>query len=352
MNETKTTKRYVDDNLLGEGVLFRSCIGQRLGFSNTKIASYVSLGKDRLCIETTPQRYQKKGEILYDDITSVTSKRYVNVYVIVLCVVLAFTAIFTAGGGLIAAAIILWLGFGSKVEIQTKDGNTTVIYSAAAPSHYADFIAALQTACGNMAQHNEIISKDADGDILSRSVDQRTSDLQKSCAKSWDVAVSALSNEVSAEELLQQIDATVQNDSICGTAGKSTGFFAQANQKLAAHLMPGETVLLCYNVAVLSNDAKKFMALTNERILFYHDQKVDSCYYGNLVTLSYLPVLGNQWVINGFTNSANRTISEKKGNSQQMGLIFALIIKYFDEYKNPGDKIVIKNADSYSLNSF
>lgn len=50
MNETKTTKRYVDDNLLGEGVLFRSCIGQRMGFSNTKISTYVNFGKDRLRI--------------------------------------------------------------------------------------------------------------------------------------------------------------------------------------------------------------------------------------------------------------------------------------------------------------
>ena len=64
MNETKTTKRYVDDNLLGEGVLFRSCIGQRMGLANTKIASYVNLGKDRLRIGVMPQRYQGRKEII------------------------------------------------------------------------------------------------------------------------------------------------------------------------------------------------------------------------------------------------------------------------------------------------
>ena len=97
MNETKTTKRYVDDNLLGEGVLFRSCIGQRMGFSNTKISTYVNFGKDRLRIGVMPQRYQGRKEILYKDISSVTTKRYVNAYVIVLLVLFAIMSIFTAG---------------------------------------------------------------------------------------------------------------------------------------------------------------------------------------------------------------------------------------------------------------
>ena len=32
MNETKTTKRYVDDNLLGEGVLFRPALDSEWDF--------------------------------------------------------------------------------------------------------------------------------------------------------------------------------------------------------------------------------------------------------------------------------------------------------------------------------
>ena len=115
MNETKTTKRYVDDNLLGEGVLFRSCIGQRMGFSNTKISTYVNFGKDRLRIGVMPQRYQGRKEILYKDISSVTTKHYVNAYVIVLLVLFAIMSIFTAGSTLIAAAVIFWAGFGSKL---------------------------------------------------------------------------------------------------------------------------------------------------------------------------------------------------------------------------------------------
>lgn len=352
MNKTKTTKRYVDDNLLGEGVLFRSCIGQRMGFSNTKISTYVNFGKDRLRIGVMPQHYQGRKEILYKDISSVTTKRYVNAYVIVLLVLFAIMSIFTAGTTLIAAAVIFWAGFGSKLEIATKDGYTAIIYSAAAPSHYQDFITALQTAMANANQENEIVSQDMGENILSRSIDQRTTDLQKSCAKTWDVTVDALSKETTVEELLQQIDATVQNDSICGTAGQSTAFYQAALQKLAPHLLAGETVLLCYNVAVMSSDAKKFMALTDQRVLFYHDQTVEGTFYGNLVTLSYLPTLGNQWVVDDFMTASNRFISEKKGNSMQMGLIFALIITYFDQCKNPGDKIIVRNADSYSLNSF
>ena len=105
-------------------------------------------------------------------------------------------------------------------------------------------------------------------------------------------------------------------------------------------------------MAVMSSDAKKFMALTDQRVLFYHDQTVEGTFYGDLVTLSYLPTLGNQWVVDDFMTASNRFISEKKGNSMQMGLIFALIITYFDQCKNPGDKIIVRNADSYSLNSF
>ena len=193
MNKTKTTKRYVDDNLLGEGVLFRSCIGQRMGFSNTKISTYVNFGKDRLRIGVMPQRYQGRKEILYKDISSVTAKRHVNAYVIVLLVLFAIMSIFTAGTTLIAAAVIFWAGFGSKLEIATKDGYTAIIYSAAAPSHYQDFITALQTAMANANQENEIVSQDVGENILSRSIDQRTTDLQKSCAKTWDVTVDALS---------------------------------------------------------------------------------------------------------------------------------------------------------------
>ena len=72
MQTKEQNKRYVADEYLGEATLFRSFLGQRLGLMNTKVASWIVFGEDRLKIGTMPNTYQKKREICYRDIVSVS----------------------------------------------------------------------------------------------------------------------------------------------------------------------------------------------------------------------------------------------------------------------------------------
>ncbi len=51
MNEQEI---YVDNNLLGQQILFRSATGEKFGFLNTRIASMLDFAEDRLIIRTAP----------------------------------------------------------------------------------------------------------------------------------------------------------------------------------------------------------------------------------------------------------------------------------------------------------
>lgn len=124
MQTKEQNKRYVADECLGEATLFRSFLGQRLGLMNTKVASWIVFGEDRLKIGTMPNTYQKKREICYRDIVSVSIKRYINLYGIIIIALCAIAAFVTAGVGLICAAVVLWSALGCKLEIKTRDGNT------------------------------------------------------------------------------------------------------------------------------------------------------------------------------------------------------------------------------------
>ena len=167
MQTKEQNKRYVADEYLGEATLFRSFLGQRLGLMNTKVASWIVFGEDRLKIGTMPNTYQKKREICYRDIALVSIKRYINLYGIIIIALCAIAAFVTAGVGLICAAVVLWSALGCKLEIKTRDGNTYNYWSVSSPSHYSDFMNKLQTIISCAQQDQECLSMESEtADVL------------------------------------------------------------------------------------------------------------------------------------------------------------------------------------------
>ena len=81
MNEQEI---YVDNDLLGQQILFRSATGERLGFFNSRIVSMLDFAEDRLNIRTAPKNYEKVREIRYKDIASVDVKRHMSILYIIL----------------------------------------------------------------------------------------------------------------------------------------------------------------------------------------------------------------------------------------------------------------------------
>ena len=90
MNEQEI---YVDNDLLGQQILFRSATGERLGFFNSRIVSMLDFAEDRLNIRTAPKNYEKVREIRYKDIASVDVKRHMSILYIILFILLAIGAI-------------------------------------------------------------------------------------------------------------------------------------------------------------------------------------------------------------------------------------------------------------------
>ena len=120
MNEQEI---YVDNDLLGQQILFRSATGERLGFFNSRIVSMLDFAEDRLNIRTAPKNYEKVREIRYKDIASVDVKRHMSILYIILFILLAIGAIFSMGITLVIDVVLFWSVFGSKLVITTKSGS-------------------------------------------------------------------------------------------------------------------------------------------------------------------------------------------------------------------------------------
>ena len=112
MNEQEI---YVDNDLLGQQILFRSATGERLGFFNSRIVSMLDFAEDRLNIRTAPKNYEKVREIRYKDIASVDVKRHMSILYIILFILLAIGAIFSMG-----ITLVIWkqIGYYNKIRKQ------------------------------------------------------------------------------------------------------------------------------------------------------------------------------------------------------------------------------------------
>ena len=119
MQTKEQNKRYVADECLGEATLFRSFLGQRLGLMNTKVASWIVFGEDRLKIGTMPNTYQKKREICYRDIVSVSIKRYINLYGIIIIALCDSSICYSRSRADLCSGCFMvstWLQIGDKNE--------------------------------------------------------------------------------------------------------------------------------------------------------------------------------------------------------------------------------------------
>ena len=141
MNEQEI---YVDNDLLGQQILFRSATGERLGFFNSRIVSMLDFAEDRLNIRTAPKNYEKVREIRYKDIASVDVKRHMSILYIILFILLAIGAIFSMGITLVIDVVLFWSVFGSKLVITTKSGSKYSFVTLWAPKTYQDFTEALR----------------------------------------------------------------------------------------------------------------------------------------------------------------------------------------------------------------
>ena len=211
MQTKEQNKRYVADECLGEATLFRSFLGQRLGLMNTKVASWIVFGEDRLKIGTMPNTYQKKREICYRDIVSVSIKRYINLYGIIIIALCAIAAFVTAGVGLICAAVVLWSALGCKLEIKTRDGNTYNYWSVSSPSHYSDFMNKLQTIISCAQQDQECLSMESEtADVASRLFIQRDMNMGRGIKESWDIMLGLLRSGKEIDEMFLQLEEKIQ----------------------------------------------------------------------------------------------------------------------------------------------
>lgn len=333
-------KRYVPDEYLGEATLFRSYLGQRMGFTNTKVASWIVFGEDRLNIQTMPSSHQKKREICYRDIASVSMKRYINAYGILIIALCAIAAVFTMGAGLICAAIVLWAALGSKLEIRTQDGSTYAYWSASAPSNYTDFMNKLQTAITCAKQGQECLSAETEStDIVSRIFIQRDMQMGKNTKAGWDTMLQLLQSGKSIDEMFLYLEEKVREEKNMATMKTNEKVYQEIQAKAAPYLLPNEVILFCSKTG-LTAASKNYMLLTNRRIAFLYGKNFHSEYYENIYRVTHISQ-GAYWYINTPIIQTEESLNGVYLEPEQTGIILAILCKYYYERRAAGHKIVI-----------
>lgn len=340
MQTNEQNKRYVADEYLGEATLFRSFLGQRLGLMNTKVASWIVFGEDRLKIGTMPNTYQKKREICYRDIASVSIKRYINLYGIIIVALCAIAAFVTAGVGLICAAVVLWSALGCKLEIKTRDGNTYNYWSVSSPSHYSDFMNKLQTIISCAQQDQECLSMESEtADVASRLFIQRDMNMGRGIKESWDIMLGLLRSGKGIDEMFLQLEEKIQGQKGLATMRSNEKVYQEIQGKVAPYLQQDEVILFCAKTG-LTSASKNYMLLTNRRIAFFYGKNFYGEYYENIYRLMHLSQ-GAYWFINGPLDQTEESLNGVYLDREQTGIVLAIICKYYEERRAPGHKIAI-----------
>ena len=335
MQTKEQNKRYVADECLGEATLFRSFLGQRLGLMNTKVASWIVFGEDRLKIGTMPNTYQKKREICYRDIVSVSIKRYINLYGIIIIALCAIAAFVTAGVGLICAAVVLWSALGCKLEIKTRDGNTYNYWSVSSPSHYSDFMNKLQTIISCAQQDQECLSMESEtADVASRLFIQRDMNMGRGIKESWDIMLGLLRSGKEIDEMFLQLEEKIQGQKGLATMRSNEKVYQEIQGKVAPYLQQDEVILFCAKTG-LTSASKNYMLLTNRRIAFFYGKNFYGEYYENIYRLMHLSQ-GAYWFINGPLDQTEESLNGIYLDREQTGIVLAIICKYYEEKKSTG----------------
>lgn len=344
MSEKTNYERYVNDDLLAKTFLFRSARGQKLGLANTKIASWVDFGENFLNIRTMPVSYESIREIPYRDISFVQAKRYINLYYLISVILFIVLAFFTQGVGLIGAAIILWIGMGSKVEIRLNDGRTVCLFSVNSLSYAKEFENFLNATIQRARNGEVYVSQiDENVDIESAIFIKRNMDMNDKNKQSWNTMLSLLNAGQSSVQMLEQLCASITPDKKdVATNQVNTELFTKGIQKVVSELNANETPYFYYDKA-LTFKLKKFYVLTDKKIIFYVDGKVHSVPYDKVYKLSHWG--SGLWFVNGLPTpgGADEAISTAILTSEQVGMILAIICRESIEQRGL-HKIVINNS--------
>lgn len=342
MNEQES---YVDNDLLGQQILFRSATGERLGFFNSRIVSMLDFAEDRLNIRTAPQNYEKVREIRYKDIASVNVKRHMSIWYIILFILLAIGAIFSMGITLVIDVVLFWSVFGSKLVITTKSGSKYSFVTLWAPKTYQDFTEALRQTVERANTGEYLVANEEESEnIVERLFIQRNMDMSKTCNDSWNVMVAELCSKKTTNELINSLYEKCSNDTDFTYPEKNDKFYIGVNQVLSNAVGANEKIILAINPALRCvNPPKKFVTLTSERIIFYYDKRIHSVAYEDVYKLSYMSP-PNSWYVNSFPPNSEELFVMNTYGAEVMGLILALISRLSDEKSGRGHKIVIMSA--------
>ena len=334
MNEQEI---YVDNDLLGQQILFRSATGEKFGFLNTRIASMLDFAEDRLIIRTAPQNYEKVREIRYKDIASVNVKRHMSVCNIILLSLLAIASFFTVGATLIIDLILFWSVFGSKLVITTKSG-----------AEYSFFTDALRQTVERANSGEFLVADERESEnIVERLFIQRDMDMSKTCKESWNIMVDELCSGKTTDELINSLYEKCSSNSDFTYPEKNNTFYSGVCQVLSNAIGADEKIILAINSALrCANPPKKFVALTSERIIFYYNKRIHSVAYEDVYKLSFMSP-PNSWYVNSFPPNSEEMFMMGSGTygADIMGLILALISRFSDEKSIRGHKIVIMSAN-------
>ena len=345
MNEQEI---YVDNDLLGQQILFRSATGERLGFFNSRIVSMLDFAEDRLNIRTAPKNYEKVREIRYKDIASVDVKRHMSILYIILFILLAIGAIFSMGITLVIDVVLFWSVFGSKLVITTKLGSKYSFVTLWAPKTYQDFTEALRQTVERANTGEYLVANEEKSEnIVERLFIQRDMDMSKTCKESWNIMVDELCSGKTTDELISSLYEKCSSNSDFTYPEKNNTFYSGVCQVLSNAIGADEKIILAINSALrCANPPKKFIALTSERIIFYYNKRIHSVAYEDVYKLSFMSP-PNSWFVNSFPPNGEEMFMMGSGTfgADIMGLILALISRFSDEKSIRGHKIVIMPAN-------
>lgn len=345
MNEQEI---YVDNDLLGQQILFRSATGERLGFFNSRIVSMLDFAEDRLNIRTAPKNYEKVREIRYKDIASVDVKRHMSILYIILFILLAIGAIFSMGITLVIDVVLFWSVFGSKLVITTKSGSKYSFVTLWAQKTYQDFTEALRQTVERANTGEYLVANEEKSEnIVERLFIQRDMDMSKTCKESWNIMVDELCSGKTTDELISSLYEKCSSNSDFTYPEKNNTFYSGVCQVLSNAIGADEKIILAINSALrCANPPKKFIALTSERIIFYYNKRIHSVAYEDVYKLSFMSP-PNSWFVNSFPPNGEEMFMMVSGTfgADIMGLILALISRFSDEKSIRGHKIVIMSAN-------
>lgn len=329
---------YAGYDVLGKNVKFVSSAGQYIGLSRGHLITWVDLGEDELHISVSPRLYETVHTIPYRSIADIVVKKHINLYFIVL--ICGWVILFLLSGiiwWLIGVALLVCAGLGSKIQITLTSGQKVFIYSRNVSSDSEEFVTLVKTVV-ERAKRGEVVipPENTTGDRALDLFVLRDVNLPEKNQKSWDVMVDLLHSGKTAQQLIDEL--CMQQGDFFASIQFNQPLFQKACGILSPYLLAGERVLFCQDSTMVGT-LKNFMALTDQRIIFYYGSFAYGTCYGKIYKLTYFET--GKWFINSLPPETDQSIVAAIFSDQQVGLILAIIVKMCEGLMDPGHKIVI-----------